>query len=355
MVGQNGPATIYSSSHTNADVRKPIVLDEKGIHLLPAEARVSTRLSINDVTARRRIVERIAQRRAYRSQGQAQSVTSQRIKTRLEQEVDQDAAGPLKQARHYYETWFRQPLILRDALPKLMRFTSTSEHLRLLIQQCSQSPLPAPLNVPVLNPNHDIAVAIHESAVESVYEIFFGGNTAHDRNLLNTAHLLTGEDPRPLRVHSRTPRWSIRFADHLPLKATFEDGSVGFTVHATMLDYGDRHYDGEFSIKVLYRLEETAAGPRLARVGEVQVNGSLPSGSPGEFAEPAKILHGKFSALFPPAVTFDGFVPPTGGVWDKLRALELAQLDAQDGWLKVSYQLPRPKILLTSGPPRNKK
>jgi hypothetical protein len=354
MVGQNGPATIFSSATSRVDVRKMVVLDDQGIHLLPAEANADTRVSINGVTANRRVVERIARRRASRAETEAQAVTSQRTRLRLQQEIDRDAAGPLQQADAYFETGFRQPLRVRDALPKFMRFMTTNEHLRLVVRQCSHSSLPSPTRIPEIDPRHDIAVAIHETAIESIYEVFFAGKTVIDRECLHTAHFISGEYPRTLRVHDRTPRWSVIFAQPLPLEVTFAEGLAGFTLHLTSLEYGDRRHEGDFIVSVRYRLERTPRGPRLDREGDLQVEGTITNSS-GELMEALAVLRSKFSAVFPPVMTFDGLTPPTGGIWDKVGALELVKFEAEDGWLMVDYQLPRPAIVATRRDSREKR
>lgn len=346
MIGQNGPATIFSSTLTKVDARKSVILDDQGIHLMPTVANGTTQLSINDVVAKRRFIERIARRRADRSQAEAQAITSQRTRTRLQQEIDRDAATPLKQAQDYFIKGFRNPLIARDALPKILRFSTTSEHLRLIFKQCCHSPLAPPQVAPSINAQHDIVVAFHESAIESIYDVFFGGKTAVDRDVLKTVHLLTGEDPRPLRVHARTPAWSMTFADRQPLDLIFADGETTIALRLKSLQYGERQFDGAFTVAVRYQLEKTPSGPRLNRQGALQVNGEIADGSIGELGEATSILRKKFSAVFPSVLSFDGMAPPSGGIWDKVGQLQLAQLDAKDGWVVIGYRLRQAPVML---------
>lgn len=346
MVGQNGPATIVSSAISRVDVRKNVILNDRGIQLLPASAQVTTRLSIDDVSASRRIVNRIARRRAEESHAAAQAITKQKTRNRLQQEVDRDAAAPLSQAQEYFVSGFRQPLEQRDALPKLFRFATTSEHLRLSLLQCCHTDCPPPTTLPRIAPEHDVAVALHESSIGSIYEVFFAGKESMDREVLHTVHLLTGEDPRLLRVHDRTPRWSVAFADTHPLTVAFNNGAATISMHLKALRYGDQRYQGQFTVTVRFSLEKTARGPRLNRVGDLHVSGMVNSGSPGELAAALTILRTKFSAVFPPSLTFDGLVPPTGGVWDIIGQLQLVQLDAENGWLVIGHQLPTQASLI---------
>lgn len=348
MVGHNGPATIFSSSTSTANVWKPVILEELGIRHLPAEGTVNTRISINNVTAKRRFVERIARRRASSSQADARAVTSQHTKVRLAEEINRGAAGPLAKAQDYFLNSFRKPLADRGAAPKLMHFSSTSDHLRVVLQQCSQSRQSPPTSMPQINPQHDMAIALHQSSVCSLYEVFHSGETMHDKDFLQTMHLLTGEDPRPLRVHERTLRWSVTMADKQPLDLNFADGDASIALHLKSVTSGARRYDGTFSVAVRYQFERTANGPRLNRQTDVQVDGQIGNGSPGEPGEAISLLRTKFSAVFQPTLMFDGLAPPTGGIWSKVGQMQLAQLDAQNGWLIVGYQLPHRELLVAS-------
>ena len=350
MVGRNGPATIFSSARTDAELWKTVIFEEQGIRNLPTEGNVSTRLSINGVAAKRRLVERIARKRASRSHADAQAITSNHTKVRLGQEIDHEAAKPLAKAQDNYINKVRNPLAARGALPKLMRFSTTSEHLRLVLQQCSRSQVPPPTSVPEIELQHDIGVALHQSSVSSLCEVFYASRTLEDREILQIVHTVTGEDPRPLRIHSRTPRWSVTMADRQPLNVAFADGHASIGLHLKLLKHGERRYDGAFHVSVRYHLEKTPGGPRLTRQGDVQIDGQTESGSPGELGEAILVLRSKFSAVFAPTLTFDGLAPPTGGggIWDKIGQLKLAQLDAKDGWLIVGYQLPRRDVLVAS-------
>lgn len=348
MVGRNGPATIFSSATTEANVWKPVIFEESGIHHLAAEGNVNTRLSINNVVARRRLVERIASRRASSSQADARAITSQHTKTRLEEEINRGAAKPLAKAQDYYVNSFRKPLMDRGATPRLMQFTSTSEHLRVVLRQCSHSHQAPPTSVPQIKPQHDISVALHQSSLCSLYEVFYAGQTMCDKEFLQTMHMLTGEDPRPLRVHQRSTRWSVTMADTQPLDLTFADGDASIALHFKAVTSGDRRYEGRFTVAVRYQVERTPGGPRLNRQADLSVNGEIGSGSPGELGDAMSLLNAKFSAVFPPTLMFDGLAPPTGGIWSKVGQMQLAQLDSQDGWLVVGYQLPRRHVLLAS-------
>jgi hypothetical protein len=347
LFGQNGPATIYSSAASRFEVKKNIILDAHGLRMRPAVADVESRVQIQGVSANRRLIERIARRRADRSQSAAQAETSRRTKLRLQQEVDRDAKTMLAQANDYFVNGVRLPLSQRDALPKIFQFSSTTDLLRLAILHCGRSKFAPPQTVPQLREEHDIAVALHESSVKSIYEIFFAGKVSPDQEMLHTVHFLTGEDPRPLRVHARTPRWSMTWADQKPLDLKLAGGTATFTVNLKALTYGEQKFTGSFSVSAEFRLDKTPHGPKLTRLGDVQLSADSDRASPADRDDALAVLTHKFSAIFPSELTFDGLTPPTGGIWDKVCALQLTQFDTHDGWVLIGYQIPQ-KLTLVS-------
>jgi hypothetical protein len=347
LVGQNGPATIYSAASSTFEVRKNIILEADGLRMQPAVAEVKSRVQIQKVSARRRFIERIARRRADRSQSAAQAETSKRTGRRLQQEVDRDAKGMLVQANDYFVNSVRMPFSQRDALPKIFQFSSTADFLRLATLHCGRTEFAPPSNVPQFGAEHDIAVALHESSVKSIYEIFYAGKTSSDHEMLQTVHLLTGEDPRPLRVHARTPRWSMTWADRTPLDLKLADGIGTFTVNLKSFTQGDREFSAGYSISASFRLDKTVRGPKLTRIGEVQIAADPTQYSGRDRDEAIAILEHKFSAIFPAELTFDGLTPPTGGIWDKVGALQLTHFEAEDGWMKIAYQIPEPRTIVS--------
>jgi hypothetical protein len=82
----------------------------------------------------------------------------------------------------------------------------------------------------------------------------------------------------------------------------------------------------------------------LLREGNLKIDGHIPSpsSSPGELGEALAILESKFSAIFPEQIAFHGLTPPTGGIWDKIGALQLVQFNAKGGWFVIGYRVPRP-------------
>ena len=174
MVGRNGPATSLSSSYSSVDASKTAILTQQGIQLQPTVASCQTQLSIDGISARLRIVQRIARRQANRTHGASQAITAEHTRLRVQQEIDLEASKLLAQANDRLNNMIGSPWLERETLPKLCRFSTTSRYLRVELGECGHSYIPAPKDAPKIDDQHDFALIVHQSAAKGVYEIVFG-------------------------------------------------------------------------------------------------------------------------------------------------------------------------------------
>jgi hypothetical protein len=340
MVGHNGPATSISSSVSNVEVRKIVIFDEQGVHLQPSVATCQTCLSIDSISARLRFVERISRRQARRTHDATEAMTAEHTRLRVQEEVDQEVVRKLARANERFQEMVRSPWIERDSLPKLCRFSTTSNHLRIELGECGQSQFSAPQNVPGLDERHDFVVTLHESAAQGIYEIVFGRPIANDRDVHLATDSTTPEKARPWRLNVGKSATSIQLAALKPLELSYSKGTATVKLNTTSVESGRQKYQGEFTVFAKYRLEKTAEGPRLHREADLSVEGHSHSGRSDELAEAIRLLR-KLSSVIPRNLTLEDLMPPTNSILGKVSTLEVAELDLQDGWLTAGYQLPR--------------
>jgi hypothetical protein len=95
------------------------------------------------------------------------------------------------------------------------------------------------------------------------------------------------------------------------------------------------------TIRVAYTPQITRDGPLLVRLGEVALEFTDPADERAD--DPAQtgfrqFLRRKFAGVFPAELYFDGLMPPAGGLWARLRSLNLTQFTSRDGWLALGYE-----------------
>ena len=135
-----GSVTVVSSSQTSIDARKRMLVDARGLRMLPAVATCRTSIEVQDVSAGGPIIERFARRRVDRLQSEAEQDASQRAQQRIAAELDREAQGPLEQAQAAFLQKVRQPALECDAFPQHVQVSTTDKHLylKLLHQRSGQ-------------------------------------------------------------------------------------------------------------------------------------------------------------------------------------------------------------------------
>ena len=121
-VGRNGPVCIYSTGQTCLNADKRLWLDETGLHAHPAQAAAQTHTTINNIVSikGRKLVERIAWRRAGKQLGEAEAIASQHAASRLGARVDAQADPSIQKANEQFEAKGRKPLDERRAFPRVL-------------------------------------------------------------------------------------------------------------------------------------------------------------------------------------------------------------------------------------------
>lgn len=338
-VAYSGPATIYSSAVTQLFAQKPVLIDCFGLHPQSATARCKTSMQIQDIDASRRIIERIAWRRAGRMQGEAETTASRLAEERVAEGLDEEAQTQIDEANEVVVNQLRNPLIRRAAFPPVLDVSTTSSHLRLKALMCSRYQLAEAGDPPPIDPAHDIAVVMHESFVENFSEIMLGGKTLEDDQLLELMKIITGSEPRALWVHARTEPWSINLVSFRPIAVRFRDELLEISIRGREFRHGDRVLGRPLKINGMFRMEITPDGPHLIRQGDIAVSYLDEGTETSEQARMMKFVRQKFRAILAESLYFDGLTPPAGGSLAMLRKLHPKQLTAADGWAVLGYQM----------------
>lgn len=336
-VGTNGPATICSNGYTSLSASKRLFFDANGLQQAPAVAVANTDTQITGVSARLRLVERIATRRTYEQVGQAEVIASQRAEARLERRVDSQAAGDLARANTEYQNRFRRPLIRRGAFPPVLNFATTADSVRITALHANRNRIGAPTAPPQLTERYDLALRVHESMVGNAGETGVGGRTLTDERVAELMKEATGEVPEELQITEDKDPWSITFAEVRPVSVVFDDQLVTIAIHGNRFTRGEREIRKDMIISAKYRLEQVGRGSRLTRDGEVSAEYA---GNPGSLSVSdvafKTFIRRKFAALFKPEIeNTEGLKLP--GRWAAAGRLNLRRIESQGGWLTLGW------------------
>jgi len=336
-IGYSGPVTIYSSSKTSIDARKQIALTSSGLRWQPSEVGCSTQIAIHGIEARRRIVERLAWRKAGRMQPSVERAASRQAELKTAQSMDSLVDRGLGTGNGMLEEKLG-PTARKLDLSSRLQISSTSSRLHAVMFPSARVPARVG-NYPPINRRHDGAITLHELLVGDVGRTLLSDVTVRDDEMLAMMKLLVGDAPRPLWVHAREPRWSVTFAQDEPFCVRFSDQQVRFRLRIAHVQIEDEKTELPLMIAADYRLQISEDGPVLIREGQVKIL------NPNEALPPQRtaaegFVRRKFRGVLLPEIRLLGLIPPAGSNWNPLRSLELKELTSRDGWLTLGYQIP---------------
>ena len=333
-IGTNLGVTVHTTGNTKIDASKLIHLDAFGLHPQPAFANCETESSIDSISARSRCIEKIAWRRALASQSQGEQMASRRAEQQVAERVDQQTTEMLKDANHFLQEQFRQPMIRRNAFPRLFEFATIDGHLKLRMQQSNDRQMAAPGPAPQHDGTPDVGIKIHESLVGNLSEAILGGTVLTGDSLQGLLEDLGAEVPAELQGDTGEP-WSITFSSNRPIRVSFQDNITAISIRGRRFTRGDTVVGNVIDITARYALDMTPTGLKLKRQGDVEVDyvNRRSLGVP-QIAIKTMLLK-KFNSLYKPELEVQDIVLPER--WRQAGNLRLKNSHVSTGWLVLSW------------------
>ncbi len=268
-VGHNRGVKIFSRGTVDVEAVKPIHLDPLGFSASGATANCSTDSTIDDISAKCRVIERMAWKRAGKSQAEAERIGSRHAEQRIATRMDERAAKMLAEARDAYNENFRRPLLRRGEFPQSMKFRTQQGYLKVVWRQAGPTQLAASTDPPPIAGPHDAAARVHESMVSNLSRALIGGKTLTDKKLVEILEKNKREVPEELRLSNDKEPWSITFAANDPVNAVFADNTIRFAIRGRRFELGNTVVTNTLEMSAVYRLEKTPEGAHLVRQGDV--------------------------------------------------------------------------------------
>mgnify|MGYP006908204921 CR=1 FL=1 len=337
-VGYNGPATIYTNGNVDISGSKRIIIDATGFKSYPAKGKAEAHTRITGISARHRLVERIASRRAAQQKPQAERIGSDHAGQRVRERVEDQAGSQLSQAHADYVAKVREPLLRRREFPELLRFQTTDTHLLLIGMKANRMQLGAPNDPPSVDGEYDLVVRVHESMINNMAAALLAGVTLKEEEVQQQVIDLRGELPDKLKSDPDKDPWSITFASARPVTIAFADDGFELTIRGQRYTSGDRDFRA-MNITAKYKAEISGNGAKLVRQGDLEI---LPPGFvPGKSRLSSQeitlrtLLERRFGDLLEPEIVSEGLELP--GNWKNAGRLDLKVLQSKEGWLSAAW------------------
>lgn len=335
--GWNRGVQINSSGTTTIDARKSLTVDRDGISTSAATADCETKTQINAICHDRKIVRKIAWKKACQSKGEAECIANRKAETRTRQELDKEISDLLAENRVKYENDVKGPLLRRNAAPQKLLLSSEPERIHVKMLQANHFQLAALAPAEAALPSTDVAVQLHESLIANLAEGLIGGVKLTDEGLVERIEESGREVPEELKIRDDTDPWSITFAQSQPVSVRFDRETIVIKVRGTQFTRGSNTVNREMEISAMYRIVREGDDLKLTRDGEV-VAAYVKEGAEsfGDIAVKT-LMRTKFSALFKEEFASDGI--PLPGPLEGKAELRLETLVSGQGWAVIGWNM----------------
>lgn len=343
-VGVSGPASVYSSGTTRLDAQQYVYIDGDGVHAGAPWANAKTSIRTTGIgTAscgiRGCVVERVASKRVAEAKPEAERTTSRKARSRLNQRLASRVDKLVSEANQRYWQQIRQPLTAKNQFPQTFLIRTTVDELLASGVMAGPSQLGASSLPPDLPAESDLAVRLHETAVNNFAQGVLAGETIHSDDVRNEMFEIAGALPERFQDEEGKAPWSITFADEKPIEVQFADGGFTITVRGKQYTSDERTYRA-MNVTAIYKVEAAPTGMRAVRQGDLQI---FPPGFvPGSrrFSVPEQTLRSmlerRFGRLFTPELGGEPMQPP--GRFANVGPLVISNLATQNGWVTIGWR-----------------
>ncbi len=375
-VGYKKPVQVKTTGHTNYAASKRLTLSDERFHA--TTARVSARTNNHTYSVRktggnfgRRLIEKIAWKKVRESKAKGERIAARKARRRVSESFDEKVLAALTNSRTNYEDKVRMPMLRRGFVPDQMHFASNAGVLMAQVSLATGKQISTDAVPPAKDLGNDITVQVHETAVNNYLPFLLSG-VGLSQESKDQPQQLEGDVPEWLKkaaaekedVEAPTPAEAAReelqeefkpyrlvFNSEHPASASFDDSRLTLRLRFAAL-YTNLNDDQapleNWDFVVVYQIGRHDDKIVLRRVGDIEVfpTGFDPRWDTKLTSEQVGYRNNLAKNINKRAARGEGFpaeiVVPRLKLSDEAgpaREFHLQQLECDDGWLTVGYQV----------------
>ncbi len=342
--GYNGPVRLRTSGLGSVTATRAVILNGSGVHLANTFADASLSTEIQAIEHPLKLVRKIAWKQARQQKPQADRIALGRLRSQVRDQFAQQTSEAIDADSLDFDRAKRvlQRLSLEE--PE-QRWSSTSDALSLQAVFRRADQLASVTPRPVLDVSSDVAIQVHESAIDNALSPVLAGRTVRESELED----LLRQSGRPVGSMAESDGdddeedeapFEIDFARLRPIIFEARQNSLRIGVRGTRFLQGGRELKQPMEITAVYVPVEGDGVVTLVRQGEVGVkfpgDGRLTMSQAGL----RRTIQKKFSAVFPETlldrpweVPDDLEIPSLRG-----RVFRPRTVAAGDGWVTITVR-----------------
>ncbi|QEG34340.1 hypothetical protein [Bythopirellula goksoeyrii] len=382
------PVRVNSSGTTNYTASKRIMISDDQFTTLghQVDARTHTRINSVQKTGGRfgkRLIEKIAWKKVYERKSQSEWIAARHAEQKIADNFNQRVLEALTNGRVSYEGRLRAPLTRVGLLAEAIYLSSNTDAIHTRASLASHKQITTDSLPPGKLVGNDVTVQLHETAINNFLPVVLAGAVLRQESPDVKPHLEGDVPPWLKKLSEKSPEelaqstnsateekdiilasaeeeetlpfrpWYFKFNTEHPASVSFEDQKLTLRMRLAELQASEikeeeplKNWDFIVTYKVIKQGNEVL----LQRDGDIE---AFPTGFDPRWDEKltgeqvgirsnlAKNLNKRAAAGqgFPAEIPIPAIKLPQESRGTEL-TLQLAQLDCDDGWLTIGYQVP---------------
>ena len=378
-IGYKKPVQVRTIGHTNYLATKTLYINDQRFHATPTRVTARARNHVRSVRKTggdlgRKLIEKIAWKQVRKKKARTERITEGKARRRISEEFDEQVIRALTRRRVQYDEKLRLPMIRRGLVPEEINFASNAEQLLAQVSLATAWQISTNSTPPAKDIQNDVTVQVHETAVNNFLPFVLSGVSMKQESKDQPARLEGDVPPWLKKLAAKNKRselsapnqdaskadeepvetfkpFELVFNSEHPASVSFRKNGLAVRLRfATLkagLDEEEKPLEN-WDFLITFDLAQRGNEIVLTREGEIEV---FPSGFDPRWDTKltgeqvsyrnnlAKTLNRKAARgegipaeIVIPALT----LPEDSKV---KRAIELQQLECDNGWLTVGYRV----------------
>jgi len=254
--GSHPPVTVNTSTSGTLSGTKSILFTSEKIGSTPAGTKASlvsktTGMRINGGA----IVQSVARQQVAEQRPAAEAEARRRAERRLSDRIDRQVDGQLAELNKNYQEKVRKPLLAVGFFPQLWKFLTTEEFVNVstIFAGTSQTTTAEPPPNPDLKA--DLIIRVHQSALNNAADVFLGGRTFYEDDLIERFKGQTEDLPKLLQRKEGDVQINPTFALSNPVSVSFVDNKIKAVFRIADFNLEQRQVKQQSDITFLYGIK----------------------------------------------------------------------------------------------------
>jgi hypothetical protein len=253
-VGYHSPVTVNTNTKGTLSAEKRIQITPEAFLTIPTKTRADLKATLSNIRINGGpLTQMIAKQQIQEQRASSQAVARQRAEKRMNVRVDKRIDPRIEELNENYQTKIRTPLVQTGLFPRVWNLSSTAEKIdwSILIGSLTQ---PSAMNsAPVLEKPYDLAVQVHQSALNNAAALALSGRFLDEDKFVNDLREQFPKLPKFLERKQDESPAQVSFVAKAPIDVLFVDNKIKVVIRLDDIKVLN-NTDKSYTMTILYNV-----------------------------------------------------------------------------------------------------